>query len=65
MAFPTLGYHAEWGLAPKNHNFTIAYGESYCTACGERIRVGGNDSVGCSTVPVPKPLSGLLKNPRF
>ena len=24
---------------------------------------GGNDSVGCSTVPVPKPLSSLLKNP--
>ena len=41
MAFPTLGYHAEWGLAPKNYNFTIAYGEDYYTACGERIRGGG------------------------
>jgi hypothetical protein len=64
MAFPTLGYHAEWGLAPKNHNFTIAYGESYAERV-VREYAGGNDSVGCSTVPVPKPLSGLLKNPRF
>jgi hypothetical protein len=44
MASPTLGYHAEWGLAPKNHNFTIAYGESYAErvvreyAGGERFR---------------------------
>jgi hypothetical protein len=37
MAFLTLGYHAKWSLAPENHNFTIAYGESYCTACDERI----------------------------
>ena len=62
MVFPTLGYHAEWGLTLKIHNFTIAYRENYCTACGERIR-GGDDSIGYSTVPVPKPLSSLLKNP--
>lgn len=37
MAFLTLGYHAEWILAPENHNFTIAYGESYCAACDGRI----------------------------
>ena len=40
MVFPTLGYHAEWGLTLKIHNFTIAYRENYCTACGERIRGG-------------------------
>jgi hypothetical protein len=36
MAVPTLGYHAEWGLALKTYNFTIAYRENYCEACGER-----------------------------
>jgi hypothetical protein len=36
MAFLTLGYHAEWSLALKTHNFTIAYGENCCEACGER-----------------------------
>ena len=41
MVFPTLGYHAEWGLTLKIHNFTIAYRENYCTACAERIRGGG------------------------
>ena len=40
MVFPTLGYHAEWGLTLKIHNFTIAYRENYCTACAERIRGG-------------------------
>jgi hypothetical protein len=36
VAFLTLGYHAEWGLAPKNHNFTTVYGENYQVACGEK-----------------------------
>jgi hypothetical protein len=37
MVFPTLGYHAEWGLAPQIQNFTIVYGENSCEASGERI----------------------------
>jgi hypothetical protein len=37
VAFLTLGYHAEWGLAPKNETFTIVYGENYCEQRGERI----------------------------
>jgi hypothetical protein len=41
MAFPTLGYHAEWGLAPKNHNFTIAYGESYAERVVREYAGGG------------------------
>ena len=62
MLFPTLGYHAERGLTLKIHNFTIAYRRT-TAQCVVREYAGRNDSVGCSTVPVPKPLSSLLKNP--
>jgi hypothetical protein len=64
MVFPTLGYHAERGLTLK---FTILQLLIGRTTAQRVVReyAGGNDSVGCSTVPVPKPLSSLLKNPLF
>ena len=60
----TLGYHAKSGLASKTDISVIVFGANVGEKCAERIRVG-DDSVGCSTVPVPKPLSSLLKNPLF
>ena len=62
MVFPTLGYHAERGLTLK---FTILQLLIGRTTAQRVVReyAGGNDSVGCSTVPVPKPLSSLLKHP--
>jgi hypothetical protein len=35
----TLGYHVEFGFAPKNETFAIVCGESYCEQWGERISV--------------------------
>lgn len=38
--FPTLGYHAVWGVALKKHNFTNIYGENCCERWGERTIMG-------------------------
>lgn len=44
MVFPTLGYHAEWGLTLKIHNFTLLTGRTTAQrvvreyAGGERFR---------------------------
>ena len=53
MVFPTLGYHAEWGLAPKNHNFTIVYGENDCEACGETTNEEAIPEQGASAKMMP------------